>query len=63
MNGYVVEFLGIARSSFDTYVVVDRGNGSTTTMPKQLYIDADFRPSFDFLPVLNDGVTQGVSDD
>jgi hypothetical protein len=48
------EFTGLFRSSFDTYVVVDRGDGTKTTLPKRVYIAADYRPSYDLLPVLPD---------
>jgi len=49
------EFKGLFRSRFDTFVVVDKGNGHQTTLPKRVYIDADYRPSYDRLPILDDG--------
>ena len=48
----MAEFVGISRSVYDTFVVVDRGDGTTTTLPKRVYIEADYRPSYDRLPVL-----------
>ena len=56
MEGHLTEFVGLARGSFDTYVLVRRVDGATTTLPKRVYIDADYRPSYDRLPVLPTGL-------
>jgi hypothetical protein len=48
----MMDYTGIGRSYHDTFVVVDRGDGHTTTLPKGVYIDADYRPSYDRLPIL-----------
>ena len=56
MEAGLEEYIGVARSSFDTYVVVDRGDGTTTTLPKRVYVNADYRPSYHLLPILPTGL-------
>ena len=59
----MTEFTGIGRSYHDTFVLVDKGDGHTTTLPKHLYIGADYRPSYDRLPILHGTLPLDGNDD